>query len=587
MLGCASADAHRVLTLGISAVEPTWLEPGSRLQVTGTGFPPGMSCELTLEGWTQPPGTARKRAFVQLPGSAVSEREVTVALDEAGVAALGGQGTFSGVLGLACVRDASHVAISAPLRIRLDIFDSSFRGSPRERELVERARRFIDFAGIRAAETRSTLHGLVVAEIRPGSLAAAARLAPGDTILEAGGVAVHSLRDLAPAPGTRAFALRVRRAAQVRAESVEFGLDGFDKSEPRPALQRFGFLLALLVAAATAIGSTRALAWRQLGNRERIDRADPPALGLWGGPLPTGPSTTLGRAVLPALMSAAGVWFLASSWADFLALRSISLYFGFAGLSVGLTLMNGGGALEQRSRSAATMLGRMAVLGVLLACACGLSGTRSLAGMAAEQGAWPWHWAGLQRPALLLAFPLYCAFAAELGAASLQLGVGGAGRAGSRSPIRGLLEWSVVAERVITNVALCALGVVVFAGGWQSPAELAWLLPARVLGGLLFVLKAWALAGVLALARRQRWALRLRRRGVLLGCVATIGLTALWLWFPPKFALELEAVFGRALAVAVASLGLWFALERRRSRRSHSSRATNAAGAAAAAERYP
>jgi hypothetical protein len=554
LVGCGSEHARPALTLGVSAVEPAWVEPGSRLQVTGAGFPPGAPCEFAFQGWTQPPGSVRKRVLVRRTGSAVSERHATVELDEAGVAALGGQGTFSGTLGLACVRDPSHVAISAPLPIRLDLFESSFRGSARERELVERARRFVDFAGIRSADSRSTMHGLVVAEIRPGSLGAAARLAPGDTILEAGGVAVHSLRDLAPAGGTRAFRLRVRRAAEARAESVEFALDGFDAPEPRPGLQRFGFLLALSVAAVGAVGSVRAHVWRHLGSRERFDRGETAALGLWGGPLCTGPSTRLRRCVLPVLTSAAGAWFLASAWADFLALRSISLYFGFAALSVALTLMNGSGGRTQRLGAAASMLGRMSVLGVLLACACALSGTRSFAGMAGEQGAWPWQWAGLQRPALLLAFPLYCAFAAELGATSLQLGVG--------SALRGLLEWSVVAERVVTNVALSVLGVVVFAGGWQSPDELAWLLPSRVLGAVLFVLKAWALAGVFSIARRQCWARRLRCRGVVLGCTATIGLTALWLWFEPKLALELEIVFGRALAVAVVSLGLWFALGR-------------------------
>jgi hypothetical protein len=597
--GCGSEHARRARTLDITALEPTWVEPGSRLQVTGTGFPPRAPCELTFDGWIQPPGAARKQISTQLEGSAASEHQVVLDLDDAGIAALGGQGTFSGALGLRCVR-ANQVAVSAPLQVRLDLFESSFRGSARERELVERARRFVDFAGIRSADSRGAMHGLVVAEIRPGSLAAAVRLAPGDTILEAGGVAVHSLRDLAPAVGTRAFSVRVRRMTRVRAETVVFTLAGFDAPEPPAALQRLGFLLALSLAAMCAIGSVRALAWRQLGTRERVDRVASSALGLWGGPLSTGPWTRLRRAVLPALTSAAGVWFLASAWVDFLALRSISLYFGFAALSTALTLMNGCGGLARRARSAAAMLGRMSVLGVLLACACALSGTRSLAGMAAEQGAWPWQWAGLQRPALLLAFPLYCAFAAELGAASLQLGAGSARGPRSRGWLRRLLESSVIAERVFTNVALCVLGVVVFAGGWQSPDELAGLLPACALGGSLFVLKAWALAGVLATARRQCWARRLRRRGSALGCLATIGLTALWLWLDPKLALELELVFGRALAIAVLCLGLWFALERRvcawfaallareaGPRPRHSSRARSAASAASAAERYP
>ena len=149
LVGCGSGHARRALTLGVSAVEPTWVEPGSRLQITGTGFPPGTLCELTLRDGLSPPEQPGSEPWCS-SRAAPSRSTMWIDLDEAGVAALGGQGTFSGALGVACERDASHVAISAPFDIRLDLFESSFRGSARERELVERARRFVDFAGVRS-----------------------------------------------------------------------------------------------------------------------------------------------------------------------------------------------------------------------------------------------------------------------------------------------------------------------------------------------------------------------------------------------------------------------------------------------------
>jgi hypothetical protein len=239
-------------------------------------------------------------------------------------------------------------------------------------------------------------------------------------------------------------------------------------------------------------------------------------------------------AVVPCLCSVGGVLLVWLEPVGFLAVRSISLYLGFAALSVALTLMSDGGTLRDRARTASGIAGRMLVMGVLIACACALSGTRAFDGMVEWQGGWPVRWALLQKPALLVAFPLYVVFASRLGAATLAL----------EAP--GRAARLLIAERVLTNVVLCALGVAIFAGGWQSPPELDIEgIDPRLIGALLFVAKAWGFAWLLSIGRRAGWGEGLRAPSIALACIATVGLTALSIWLEPSYAIELA--IGRAL----------------------------------------
>jgi hypothetical protein len=183
----------------------------------------------------------------------------------------------------------------------------------------------------------------------------------------------------------------------------------------------------------------------------------------------------------------------------------------------------------------------MLVMGVLVACACALSGTRSFDGMVEWQGGWPFRWALFQKPALLVAFPLYVIYASRLGASTLALEVDG--RAARL----------LVAERVLTNIVLSALGSAIFAGGWQSPGELEVEgLDPRLLGAALFVAKAWTFAWLLWVTRRAGFGERLRTRTVALGCFATAAWTALWIWLEPSPAFEIA--LGRALGLTLIAL---------------------------------
>ena len=205
-----------------------------------------------------------------------------------------------------------------------------------------------------------------------------------------------------------------------------------------------------------------------------------------------------------------------------------------------------------RLRAAVGIAWRMLVLGVLIACAFALDGTRSLNAMLQAQGAWPWRWALLQKPVLWFALPLYVLCASGLGGATPALEPAG--------PVAKLL----VVERALVNVVLSALGVVIFVGGWQLPAEVVLdASMARLSGAIYFVLQTWGFAWLLSLARRVGLEHELSGRALLLGCLATVALTGVWLWLDPGP--DFELVVGRALGASLAIVALVTAIRARAS----------------------
>jgi hypothetical protein len=414
--------------------------------------------------------------------------------------------------------------------------------------LRERALRLLRFAGVEAAADAELDSGLTVSGVRSGSPADVLGLRSGDVIARSGGVRVHALGDLAAPPYARAITWSVRSEGAREEQPHVLSLAGLDLPDPGAGLGRLSLLLTWLLACALLLSPLPSPA-RWLANaRTRLLRAPPAQLGLWGGERAmkqrgrTRSTADLLRAALPYALSASGVALVRFEPAGFLAVRSISIYLGLCAASTMLGL-TGRGALRSRLGSALRSVGRMGVMAVLIACGCALSGTRALDGMVHVQGALPWEWGVATRPALLIAFPLYVLFASRLGGETLYA----LDESAPRSKLAGLL----VAERVFTNVVLCALGVALFAGGWQSPAQ--WLSPeldARVIGAAAFVAKVWAFAWLLHAARRLELGAGVRRASVLAGCVAVIALTALDVWLEP--APVLERALGRAVCACAA-----------------------------------
>jgi hypothetical protein len=547
LVACDGAPEARWLEL--ERVTPALLESAGTLRIEGSGFAAGQPCEVQLDGRSHRPGSPPVAVHARLAARAVSESEVAVPLDAQALLQLGGHGSFEGRLQLRLPVRGGEGYLAGELPVRLDVSLPLARGVGHEQRLRERARALLDFAGIVPAEEASLLAGLVVKYARPGGPGAALGLRQGDVIARAGGVSVHALADLAPPRGARSLELLVQRPGARAELRVQLPLHGLHAPDLSAELARLSALLGWVVCCALLLWpGPSPVGWLATAFA-RVRSAPPSAIGPWGGELRAAPHGTwrtraaqsMSAAAWPASSSAAGVLLVWLEPAGFLAVRSLSIYLGLCAVSVTLTLMSEAGSRRERLRAAAGVAGRMLVMGVLIACACALSGTRAFDGMVVGQGAWPVRWAMFQKPALLVAFPLYVLFASRLGAATLAL------------PPHGHAGSLLIAERVLTNVVLCALGVAIFAGGWQAPEQVdPDDLDPRLVGALLYVLKAWGFAYLLAITRRAALGSSLGLRAIAALCAATVALTALWLWLAPSAAFELA--LGRAL---FASAALW------------------------------
>jgi hypothetical protein len=150
-----------------------------------------------------------------------------------------------------------------------------------------------------------------------------------------------------------------------------------------------------------------------------------------------------------------------------------------------------------------------------------------------------------RKPALLFAFPLFVVHAsrASWGAWSPD---------GTPAPLRAGLD---VAGRVF----MCGVGTAIFLGGWQTVGlpHPAWL-DAQLLGAVLFVAKAWALAYVLWYARRLMVGERDRALRTALGAVLALAFSGLWLWLDPSGPTEIATGYALfASCVAAPPLAWW------------------------------
>ncbi len=588
LAGCGAQPEAAWLEL--HAVEPATLASGAALRVSGSGFPPGAPCELRLRGTSYGPGRNPRAVAATLRGRALSGELAAATFDEQAFGALGERGSFEGELVLAFPvrRGQGYVTGARHLRLELVPAIEPWPSAAAEQQLREHARRLLELTGIAVADEEPTGWGLVVGAASAHSRAASLGLRAGDVIERAGGASVRSLADLAPAPGARHLSLRIRRPGRPEPLALSLPLQGLFAPEVGVDLSRLSALVAWLLCCVLLLSPVPSPAPWLARAVLTLRHGPPPALGLWGAPrLRRASLLARARALLwPCAFSAGGVVLIWREPAGLLAVRSLSLYLGFAALSIALALTSGRGGRAQRARAALGIAGNVLVLGVLVACACALYGTRSFDGMVEGQGAWPYAWAVLQKPALLVAFPLYLVYAGRLSATALALeahppdpGAVEAARDGGSLPAsqpRAVVPaarranasgrrarrqpWATrittrlrVAERVLTHVVLSAFGAAVFAGGWQSPLELPGVDP-RLLGAVCFVLKAWLFAWLLALGRRLGWGERLSRRAVALACAASIALTWLWLWLEPDAVLELA--LGRALGASLLVFAL-------------------------------
>lgn len=524
------------------------LQRGSQVELQGRGFPVGGLGTARLIGTLRAPDQSVRRIERAIDVSAVTGDQLVVETD-AVLDALGGRGTFEGRLRVEFRARTADATLTAEQPVLLDL---SALPVSEQHELRAHALRLLDRLGVEVSDDVTTHDGVTVSGTRAGSHAALLGLREGDVIERAAGVRVHALGDLVPPPLASVLELHARRVGMAAPITLHVPLDASVETSALP-LSRMAWWIGWALGLSLVFGTRESLGVRALravqaafatGKAGGAGRT----LGVFGAE-PPATNARRSRVLLSLVLSFGGVMLVCFEPAGFLSVRSITLYLPLVAVGVALALMRQGKSARERWRDAVALLGRMTVMGAVLACACALSGTRALDGIVAPQGAWPWQWGVLQHVALLAGLPLFIVYGAQIGDAEP-----GAVQAS---------KWDrlLTLERVLTNVVLASLGAGIFFGGWQSPLWLTlgpW--PERLPGALWFVLKAWGVALALASARKRGAALR--KQTTLALCAAMIALTLLEVLLEPsagmlRFSGQLLSVaLGVALALSLAQLWL-------------------------------
>jgi hypothetical protein len=241
-----------------------------------------------------------------------------------------------------------------------------------------------------------------------------------------------------------------------------------------------------------------------------------------GGQVPS-PARGGLRAWLGAELPVTTAWLLIAHIAPSgkLGVDVLAPYVAFAAMGAAAGLVTGPTGLLDRVRAAGAYFVVAAAIGIVIATACALAGTRSLAALVDAQGAWPWQWALFQRPALFAGFVLY---------------LGCAGRMLVLPERAGVL---VQAVQPIGQIVVCGLGASVFLGGWRVPV-LGALDPDTIasLGAVAFVAKAWLIAALADAAYRATDGRRARVPAVMPAMLAMLALASIAIARPPGAVLE-------------------------------------------------
>lgn len=529
LAGCEPVLDAQLLEL--EAVEPSMLEPGASLHVVGAGFPTGRECEVQLEGRLHRPGETSRRVSTVLSGRATSFDRIEVeGLDRKAMQRLGGHGSFEGSLQVAFAAHGDNRRVTGRLEgVRLDLVLSTADTLEAKRSLQGRARELLDFVGIVVAHNEPTGLGLVVDWARPGSRAAAAGLTHGDVIKRVGGVGIHSLSDFAPVRGSTELSLRVQRPGQRQISTVTLPLSGLFSPDLQARALQLSLLSAALLLCLLLLSPLPSPAAWLARCASRLRAAPAASEALWGGPATQPPQQAtrfrrlrlrLVTLMLPLVISVLWLGFVYFESLSGVHFNSLPIYLGYAAFGLTATLLlRSGGSRAQRTQDALYQLQRMLVMAIVIACACAASGTRSLEGIVAAQGALPWGWALFRQPALLVAFPLFIVQATRFPGLVLTTG-----------NVPALFAGIEIGGRVL----LCGIGAAVFLGGWQTDT-LQILGPGdgRVLGAALFVTKCWSMAMLIHLAKRIGLGDATRPLTTAAVCCACLGLCILWLWLDP------------------------------------------------------
>jgi NADH-quinone oxidoreductase subunit H len=485
LLACSACGRDPVPPLvEATDVTPREIELGDRLEVKGVGFPQRRTARLTFRGDLHRPGEPAARgvtidAVAQVESVDRLDLAVTDALEErfCGEGERASHTTFRGELDVAFASSAPGAPplVGTMRGVVLDVRPSSVGSAVVDARNAEGAR-VLAFLGITPGV--ASARGLAVEAVAPGSPAERARIAAGDVLVESSGVHVFAAADLAP-PSARALEILVRRADSGVEDTVTVPLAGFTASrippEYAPAMIVVGLALAWLLL--LVLPTPASLGAVELRAAAMLRRAKPLALAraLFGrgagglvsllasvlvGTFALGPHVVAPDLDGPLLLVAA------------VALLAASRVASARGL---------GASARAAAAVALGALGLATPLGGIIV----LQGAVHLGELVRAQGSAPWEAAAAQKPAAAMLALAYAGVVFTLL------------RGRRDAPRVGAVE---VLDR-LAGLALAALGVAVFLGGWRLPGvDASSALGLHVLAAAVFVAKTWTLSGALRAA---------------------------------------------------------------------------------------
>ena len=516
LLLATACEPREAQLLTLRSVGPLELEPGSSLHVQGENFPAGKKGKLHLAGQTHRPGQSTISVSVVVDASALDSNTATATMDAAALSALGGDGTFEGWGQLRFATHGGSGHVSGQIKdIQLLLLPEPAQAQVPDSQLRKQAHSLLQFLGLTIETESGGTQGLPIVHVEEDSLAYQAGLLPNDRIVGFNEIVVRSERDLAPSPMASTASFVIVRQETSSPMNVHISLAGLTDPILETDLTITAWLLVALCWFAALYGPFRApsLALSALCARLRVLPLRN-ALRLWEDVSETVSTSDVDRAHAPrhpwrhvADMLALAFAALALLTVAMLApdvelkLQATPMYFAIAAVAMWSSLLNAGSAKQMWWRRTATTLVQLGTLALVIALACLLSGTRSLAELVDAQGAAPHRWGLFAQPALFLAFPLFVVILGQSPARNL-----------SNKPWLSTLGYAAL---LLGRLLLCGLGAVLFLGGWSN-LQLHGMgeVEARYLGAALFVAKAFSLAVVLRAVRllvesspRSRWVL--------------------------------------------------------------------------------
>ncbi len=539
--GCQKPTTPSLLVL--SDIEPTILEPGTEMYVSGDGFPEHRNGELRLEGAVFSPGREPRQVSWTLRSRARSTTLATAELDQSLLLELtegAAHSTFRGRVRLwfPPQRPGAPALTGASEELSFDLFPGAHAA-----ERPEADEPFSEHLGLTLAPD------LTIASIEPGSEAEQTGLRVNDRLHSLDGVRLLSRADFVPKPRGVSSTLSFSRKGYDGRAEVHLPRAGFVAIDPARTTQALFASGALCLAVLVAARPPQVLIWLSRPRRSRNGARHSSASG-WS------------RGLMSFCCVLAGLWLLLrvpTFWeldlillltCGMLPLFMAAFLAGGASNRVGRVTFSFVGALSGVMTSA---WGLLPVLIATLFLATEV-GSLGLTEFIDTQGPLPDSWWLFHSPwATVLALSYLMALVP---------------RVGRRPPVEGLAEgepFRLALVRLLERVgtlALLGLWTVLFAGGTAGVELASWtvgvLLAAKLL--LLSWGMSWVRVRAGGLRRGEAWSLFGPTLSVASACLAISGF-----WLTRTSALQLLSDHLRGFSLVLgggASLLLLIAASR-------------------------